>query len=316
MWAPLPPAPPRAALWEDTWTQGQTGPWGGRGGEEEGPAPRSPPHARPWAGAALGGLAFHPAGSLLACSVGLAFPAWTSLWTGRGCFRAQASAPESRPQKPRGRTEALREEGHAGLTGRRAGVHMASEATTLRTSSWKGPRSGPSAASALLRPRRPLKTDGGSAPAFLRCSSRNIDPPSKSMRFSGLEFVHSVKQLSPLANSRTFPLAPRESPCPSQRSSPLAVHPPSLPLGPTLCLAGPAHAGRSHACNLQAGLRDSSFTPRHALEVPFSLFLQASGPASSLELSSAPCVDGPPYVYQFICQQQRAVSASWLLEHL
>ena len=239
-------------------------------------------------------------------------PAWTSLWTGHGCFRAQASAPQSRPQKPRGRTQALREEGHAGLTGRRARVHMASEATTLCTSSWKGLSSGRSAASALLRPRRPLKTDGGSAPAFLRRSSRNVDPPSKSVCFSGLEFVHSVKQLSPLANSRTFPLPP-EGPRVHHSGRPLwlSTHPP-CPWGPRSASRARPVRGVHMRATCRRGLRDSSFTPRHALEVPFSLFVQASGPASSLELSSAPCVDGPPFVYRFICQQQRAGPASWL----
>ena len=253
----------------------QTGPWGAGAGRS--PGPRSPPHAPPWAGASLERRC-SPPGSLPACSVGLAVPTRTSLWMGRGCSGAQASAPQSRPQKPRGRTEALREEGHAGLTGRRAGVHTASgpppSARPPGTSCAQDPAH-------LLRPRRPLKTDGA-APQLFRDAAHGTETHPLKARASvafGLFIV-----------SRTFPLHPRvpvsitavvPSSCPPTLPAP-GAH--ALPLGVGPCAAS-THV--QPACKL----RGSSFTPRRDFEVPFSLFLQAPGPASSLELRSAPCVD-------------------------
>lgn len=174
-------------------THGQPGPWGrgrGRGREEEGPGPHSAPHAPPWAGTALGGPCSPPSWLSVACSVGLASPAWTFLWTGRRSSRVQACAPQSRPQKPRGRTEALRKEGaHWPDRQKSQGPHGLGGHRPLHILPEGGHAQDPAQFPPFCRPRRPPKTDGGSTPAFLRCSSRDIGPPFRSVHFTGLQFA-------------------------------------------------------------------------------------------------------------------------------
>lgn len=116
------------------------GPGGrGRGREEEGPGPRSAPHAPPLAGATLGG-------ALLSTRLALCWPAawgWPPL---PGCSSGQAADPPGRRPLPHspglrnhgGGRRPSEKMGHTGLTGRRAGVHVASGATALCTSSQKG----------------------------------------------------------------------------------------------------------------------------------------------------------------------------------
>lgn len=311
---PLPPTPARAALWEDTRTDRALG-GGGEGGRRRAQVPALLPMPLPWLEPLWGGLALHPAGSLLACSVGLASPAWLFLWTGRRSSRAQASAPQSRPQKPWGRTEALREEGaHWPDRQKSRGPRGLGGHCSLHVLPEGGRAQDPAQFPPFCRPRRPPKMDGGSTPAFLRCSSRDIGPPFRSARFTGLQFA----QCHATVTSTQFQNLP-----PAPQRVPVCITVVVASSGPpTLPAWGPRSASRDlpvqgvHTRAATGMAFGTHLQPRRVFKVRSPLFLRASGLASSLALGRAPRVDGPRFVYRFICQPQRALPASWLLEHL
>ena len=260
---------------------------------------------------------------MLSTQLALCWPAvwdWPALpgrssGQGRRSSRAQACAPQSRPQKAWGRTAALREEGARWPDWQKSqGPHGLGGHRPLHVLREGGRAQDPAQFLPFCRPRRPPKMGGGSTPAFLRCSSRDIGPPFRSARFTGLQFAQCHATVTS-AHFQNLPPAPQRGPCASQWSSPLAVHPPSLPEAHALPL-GICPCGALTRVQPTGVAFGTHLQPRRVFKVPSPLFLRASGPASSLVWSRSPRVDGPCFVYRFICQPQWALPASWLLEHL